>query len=420
MREFRKISTESIEQYMHIYLNAYPAYKTLDQEGREGYRKKVLTDMRQDRDVDFIGLFEEETLLAIMKVVYFSMNVYGKKLKANGLMSLAVHPLYKKQKIAYDMVQYFETYSKEKGVNILALLPFDISFYRNMGYGLGGKMDQYHIYTKNLNKYPEQSCLSFVHIGQRQEILDCHARICQETHGMFDKFDEEKRAILEDYETNYIGYYENGLLSSYAGYRFESSHKDNYTQTRIVVDELVYKKAEQVQAILGFFRNQADLAQTIVLNSGDQDFYHLIHNPQNVDKGYIPFGYLKTNVSAMANMYKIQDIGDFISSTSHRRFPPSNLVLKIKAYNEITKKVEETRVEFIQTEARSSSWTLTDKKEDLILWAKKGDLSALLLNSLSLSSMVGLGIGEISDPKYLNELDALFYYPQRPYTNSDY
>lgn len=421
MLTFRNLTTEDLDQYMTIYLNAYPAYKTLDQEGKDHYRNRIYRDMTQDGDVDFVGLFDGDQLMALMKVVFFSMNIYGKMQRATGLMSLAVHPLHKKKGMAFRMVKYFEEYSQKKGANVLALLPFNISFYRQMGYGLGARMDEYHLPTKNLPKARDLSHLAFIPQEAKEEILSCHTAFAQKTHGMFQKFDEEKRALREDTESLHIGYYKDGSLSSYASYHIESTHETNYTQTRIVVDELIYQNPLELRALLGYFANQADLAQDIVLRSGQGDFYHLLEDPQDLSLHYIPYGYLQTNVSAMANMYKIQDIGQFVEDNSHRTFPYANLVMAIEAFNEITKEKEVCKIEFKGDHGKGqSSWQVTDKAPQVTLSGNKGDISAFLLNSISLSSLVELGIGSLDKEEYLEKLDRLFYYHQRPYSNSDY
>ena len=75
-REIRPIGPEVVEQYLEVYLNAYPAFKSLDDECRQFYREKTIFDMTNDKEVDFIGMFDGEKLIATMKLVNFQMNVY--------------------------------------------------------------------------------------------------------------------------------------------------------------------------------------------------------------------------------------------------------------------------------------------------------------------------------------------------------
>ena len=87
------VTEADIEAYLDIYLNSYPAYKTLDEECRAHYRSKHLTELREDTQTRTMGLFEGGTLIATMKLILFSMNFFGVMQPACGVMALEVHPL---------------------------------------------------------------------------------------------------------------------------------------------------------------------------------------------------------------------------------------------------------------------------------------------------------------------------------------
>lgn len=148
----RPLTEADIEAYLDIYLNSYPAYKSLDEECRQHYRDKHRLELREDRQVQTVGLFAGGTLLATMKLIRFSMNFFGKMQPACGLMALEVHPLHKKKGVALEMVRYFEDYARRIGALLTLLLPFQIGFYRRMGYGFAGKLYEYHLPTAALPK----------------------------------------------------------------------------------------------------------------------------------------------------------------------------------------------------------------------------------------------------------------------------
>ena len=89
----RPLTEADVEPYLDIYLNSYPAYKTLDEECRAHYREKHLTELREDTQTRTMGLFEDGVLIATMKLILFSMNIFGVMQPACGLMALEVHPL---------------------------------------------------------------------------------------------------------------------------------------------------------------------------------------------------------------------------------------------------------------------------------------------------------------------------------------
>ena len=63
-RTIRPLTQQDLEAYLDIYLNAYPAYKTLDEACREHYREKHRLELREDRQVQTVGLFEGDVLIA--------------------------------------------------------------------------------------------------------------------------------------------------------------------------------------------------------------------------------------------------------------------------------------------------------------------------------------------------------------------
>ena len=120
--DIRPLTEEDIEAYLDIYLNSYPAYKALDAECRAHYRAKHLTELREDTQTRTVGLFEDGTLIATMKLILFSMNFFGRMQPACGLMALEVHPLHKKKGAALAMVRYFEDYARQNGALLTLLL----------------------------------------------------------------------------------------------------------------------------------------------------------------------------------------------------------------------------------------------------------------------------------------------------------
>ena len=327
-RTIRPLTQQDLEAYLDIYLNAYPAYKTLDEACREHYREKHRLELREDRQVQTVGLFEGDVLIATMKLILFSMNCFGRMQTACGLMALEVHPLHKKQGAALEMIRYFEDYARRHGALLTLLLPFQISFYRRMGYGFAGKLYEYHLPTAVLPK-PDGEARRHLRLLQPEDfdrVLACHSRFAAQNHGMVEKFEEEVRAARTDVQVRRIGYCaEDGTLRGYVAYRFESASDTNYTRNRLSVEELVYDDGVVLRALLGALKLQEDLAQTVLLRTGEEDFHHLLEDPQDVSGNYIDYGFLQTNVSAIGTMFKILDPAAFVTATAYRALPQGTL-----------------------------------------------------------------------------------------------
>ena len=419
-REIRLLTPANIEDYLTIYLNAYPAYKDVGQAGREKYRPRILSSMQNDKDVHFYGLFEDGRLIATMKLIDFSLNLFGRMQPACGLMALGVHPLYKKNRAALEMVKFFEKYAAGQGAALAMLLPFRMDFYRQMGYGYGTKLDEYRLPTLSLPKAEKEEIakLRFLGTADVPAMLACHSAFAAKNHGMAAKFSDEIRSLAEDDQSRQVAYFEDGRMLGYVSYTTVCESAVNYTQNRMEVSELVYLNGRVLRCLLGYLRNQSDLAQTVVLRSGEADFYHLLPSAQDISENYIDFGFLQTNVAAVGTMYKIVDPQKFVRATAYRRFPAASLTVRFIYENEL----EHTNGSLCVRFSPEGLWKLAaeDATCDVTVTSTLATLSSLLMGSLSFSALVRLGGLSLSEPKYEETLDELFYCRQKPWTNTDY
>lgn len=428
-REIKLITPEYVEEYLTIYLNAYPAYKDIGNAGRDKYRPKVLMSMENDKHIHFYGLFEGERLIATMKLIDFSVNFFGKMQPATGLMALGVHPLHKKNKAALEMVKFFEDYAKGKPSSVAMLLPFRMDFYRKMGYGCGSKLEEYRLPTESLPKTDREKIdnLRFLSAEDIPEMLKCHSAFAAKNHGMAEKFEDEIRAMEEDTSTRRIGYFRNGTLLGYVAYTLVCESDVNYTLNRMEVNELVYTDGHVLNCLLGYLRNQSDLAQTVVIRTGEADFYHILPSCQDTSGNYIDFGFLQTNVSAIGTMYKITDPAAFVRSTEYRRFPSADLTVCFTYEDELNHSTDKICLRFDEKgqwtvlEGSAASGAGNDAENACIqIHCDLSTLSSLFMGSCGFAALTRLGSISIDQPQYIDILDRLFYCSQRPWTNTDY
>lgn len=483
-REIRPLTQQDIEAYLDIYLNSYPAYKSLDAECRQHYREKHQLELREDREVQTVGLFEDGILIATMKLVSFSMNFFGKMQPACGLMALEVHPLHKKKGAALEMVRYFEAYAKENGALLTLLLPFKIGFYRQMGYGFAGKLYEYHLPTAVLPKMEDRARqhLRLMQPEDFDEALACYNHFAARNHGMVKKFEEEVRGSQDDIQVRRIGYYADAAaanactdgaavadgacraceaaqadtdrrdgqprLRGYVAYRFESASETNYTQNRLSVEELIYDSGEVLRALLGALKMQEDLAQTVILRTGEENFHHLLSDPQDISKNYIDFGFLQTNVSAVGTMFKIVEPEAFIQKTDYRVFPSGSLTAEFCYFDEMRYAEQKIRIRFAEgrwsfTEAGRTAGEdeknaagvkdleTVEEPVDITVHCSQGEFTSLLMGSADLGALVRLGAvsvhaGNAGGGRNAEQADAvrmltqMLYCSQKPWLNADY
>ena len=424
-REIKLITPEHIEDYLTIYLNSYPAYKNTGEEGRNKYRPLILHSMAKDKHIHFYGLFEDGQLIAQMKLIDFDMNAFGKMVKATGLMALGVHPMYKKRGAARDMVRFFEKYTEESGAIVSMLLPFRMDFYRNMGYGYGSKMEEYIIPAISLPAADKEDMKNVTFINSDEKatamILECYSKFAADYHGMCQKFENEIDDYYGDTDTHRVGYFEGKELMGYVTYDINCMSDTNYTLNRLEVKELVYLNQKALKVLLGFLRNQSDLCQTVVIRTGEPDFYHILPSAQNVSGNYTDFGFLETNTSSVGTMYKITDPAKFVMETPHRKFIPFDLTVRFEYYNELEHCNDAFGVKFT-TEGKWELYGDVTKEElfDVTVKCNLADLSSLLMGSADFAALHRLGAVTLSKEGYADILDLLLHVSQKPWTNTDY
>ena len=418
MLEIRELKPTDIDQYVDNYLNAYPAFKALDDTCREEHKQRNLRNM-QLPDVDYIGLFDGSVLVASMKLVHFQMNLYGTMVPALGLMSLAVHPLQKKKGHALKMMKYYEAKAAEAGESVAPLLPFNITFYRMMGYGLGSKRARYHLPTGNLPKHELTRELRFLGKDDFDAMIACYDIAAEKTHGMIRKTCEELGDMRADTVTRRLGAYDKENMTGYMAYHFEEASDNNFTQNRIVVDEMIYHDSETLLNFLGYLRRQADLVQSVVLTSGEENFYHILSDPQDVSMEYLPYGYLQVSREFIGYMYKIVDYPEFFKATANRPTGKEQMIVRIEYMDEFAK---EGRVISLCVGGENGGWRLAleDQTPDITLKCNESNLNAWLMNGARLMALVEIGAIQADDADAARRLDSILYYSQKPYSNTDF
>lgn len=416
----RKLTPADIPGYMDIYLNAYPAGKDLSEECYDKYAARHSQSMEEFDHVTYYGLFEGEQMAAAMKLIDFDMNLYGRMCKATGLMALGVHPLHKKKGLAREMVEFFETYTKASGATVAMLLPFRMDFYRKLGYGCGTKMEEYHIPTSQLPKADPSIMgnLRYMGTGDIDKVLACHKAFVHKNHGQLYKFEEEVRDMKGDDEVRRIGYFENDELKGYAAFTFVNTSDCNYTLNLMDVKELIYDDEKVLRTLLGGLRMQEDLAQSVIIRTGEPDFYHLLASPQDVSGNYIDFGFLQTNISAVGTMYKIVDIKGFMDDADNRIFPPVDFSAEFEIYDELKHEEENFVLTF-----EGGRWfyeEIGERETATRIRMKLSDFSSLMMGSAEFGGLARLGVAETNNPGRTRLLDYLFHAEQKPFTNTDY
>ncbi|HZK33669.1 MAG TPA: GNAT family N-acetyltransferase [Tissierellaceae bacterium] len=415
MREIRKLNKDNIDDYTDIAYNAYPSFKNLEKDALNEYKKGIEETLKDDPDVTFYGMFEGEKLIAVMRLFDFKMNCFGKIVDVSGVGFLGVHLMHKKEKAAKEMMEYYEDFYKKKKIPIGTLLPFRPDFYKKMGYGIGTKMNQYRLPPSRIPAYYGESDLRYIK-NDFQNLLDCHKRVVEQSHGMIMKINDEIKDLKNNPYNKIVGNYnEKGKINGYIVFKFKNAKEGNYTINHIYVKELVYENIDVLKKLLGFLRKQEDQVHLVIFNTMDEDFHYLFANPLNDSLNYIPYGYMESNTQGVGAMYKIFDVNQAFKQLSHRNYNNSNINVRFLIEDEMAKEEAEVIVSFVDGVAN-----LHSEEFDVTMKIKASYFSSLFLGCTSVKGLYKLGLLEIDNKEFLDDLDLLFYYNQKPVCYTDF
>ena len=155
----------------------------------------------------------------------------------------------------------------------------------------------------------------------------------------------------------------------------------------------------------------------MILRTGEEDFHHLLDDPQDVSKNYIDYGFLQTNVSAVGTMFKRVDGETFVGKTAYRPFPAGDLTAAFRFRDEMTGCEKQLRIAFAD-----GRWAVAaaGSTANVTVTCRQGDLASLLMGSCELEAMLRLGAVTVDDNAKAQELAHLLHCGQRPWLNSDY
>lgn len=415
MREIRELNESHIDEYTDIAYNAYPSFKQLEKKAMDDYKRITIDTMKYDNDVVFYGLFEDEKLIAVMRLFDFKMNCFGKIIPVSGIGFLGVHLMHKKEKAAKAMIEFYEDIYKKKNIPIGMLLPFRPDFYKNMGYGIGTKVSQYRLPPNRIPAYYGNSNLRYIE-DDFENLLDCHRRVTEKTHGMIMKIKDEIRDLKNDpYNKIIANYNEKGVIDGYIVFQFQNGKEGNYTINNIYVKELVYESTEVLMKLLGFLRKQDDQVKLIIFNTMDEDFHYLFDNPLNDSLNYIPHGYIESNTQAVGAMYKVLDVKRAFEQINHRNYNNANIKMRFVIDDELSKEEFEAVVNIVNGNLDTESTEF-----DATIKMKTSDFSSLLLGCTSIKGLYGLGLLKLDNEYMLDDIDRAFYYNQKPVCYTDF
>lgn len=299
---------EDFTAFTNLSQRCYPGMKLDSAEDKDRYtehRKK----MAQKEEIHNIGLYEGKKLIGAYIAYDHVMNVYGTKVPAAGIGTVAVDLPDKKQGLAKQIVQRFLSDAREDGKIVTHLYPFHPSFYKRMGFGLGPRLSTYHFHPSQLPEYKETLFIEELEVNHKEEVQDCYHTWAARTHGATE-IPEYGFSFLEKEHLHTFGVRKDGVLEGYLTFEFKSGK--HFLQNDLHVTNFFYTTKEAYRTLVQFLHNQKDQVRSVYFPTFDQDFAHILSDPVHLDEKLIFSIYHKVSEEGKGLMYRIVDIPAFL------------------------------------------------------------------------------------------------------------
>ena len=415
MSEIRLLSAPDFQALAHIWSTAYPGAKLLSQQDRERFRDRALGLHEEDPTSNFYGLFRDGRLLGIMCFHDFHMSFLGAQIPAGGVGQVAVDLVHKKEHVAKEMMGFFLRHYRGLGTPLVALYPFRPDFYRAMGFGYGPKMSQYRFPPAALPRGPSKAGVRYLGPADQEAIVACYDRVAARTHGMMFKTGREMRGLFRNEQNQIVGVEQEGRLQGYLVYTFEQG--DTFITNDMHIREWIYETPEALSELLTFLHSQADQIRDVIVDTQDEDFYHLLLDPRDGSGKLIPSVYHQSNAQGVGLMYRLVDVPGMFDRLAGHDFGGQSLALRLAVEDSfLPENAGSLLLRFQDGHLRR----LDDDEHDVEVSLPIEDLSSLLAGTVAFRALYRYGRARISDPDYVEQVTRTFHVEQKPVCMTDF
>ncbi len=410
MTRIKKIPRKDYGIFVDIVANAYPGMQINTREEKERSKRMLLGAVSRPGTYHF-GAYQKDTLVGVMALYDFKMNMAGSTIPVGGIGLVAVDLLHKKEKICRDMVTYFINRYHRQKVRMLALYPFRPDFYKKMGFGYGALLNQYSIRPGDLPQTHGKAHVRFLHKRDTRSIKACYGRFLRQRHGMMTDRETKWQYLFNNPKTKIVGFKDGRILSGYIIFTFRKAHETNWIKNDIVIREFIYESREAFSGLIAFLRSQSDQINRIIYGTQDEYFHHILQDIRSgSDNLLLPLAH-ETNSQGIGVMYRVIDIPDIFRDLAAHRFGVVSLNLKITVTDS-----------FYPANAGSTVVCFTDgrpsvskgKRHDAEIIVDISDFSSLITGAVDFRHLYRFGLAEISDEQYIQHVDQLFRIDEKP------
>jgi predicted acetyltransferase len=406
-RLIKKLSDDDIDTFINIYVNAYPGAITPSFSKEKKKEEWIKTNNKPN--INLYGCFQDDKLVGGMILYDFEMNLYSKHImKSGGIGEVCVDLLYKKEHVSKDLMEFAHNYYYDRGYCLTCLYPFRPDFYAKMGYGIGQKMSQYRFEPKALPTTSKQNVF-YLSPSDSTAVFEFFNRYASSTHGMILRSKENFEPMLKSGRT--LGYWENESLLGYLFFRFKKVQGGTWLQNDIQILELVYESPEALRGLLTFLATQQDQINKVIYNTFDSSFQHLLIEPRS--KPNIFHIFQESNLQGVGIMYRVINTSKFFRLLKDHNFGHQTVKLRITINDSF---LPENNGSIVVHFTEGKPIVLEEDKYEVEIRINIDHFSSLVMGAINFKKLYKYGLVKITNPVYLETVNALFLTESPPVT----
>lgn len=403
------IPNDELDTFVNIVAVAYPGIKLVNPEEKQKFKERLRTGLEQDPTTHLYGLYRDGKMLGGMRLFDFKMNVYGQQLLAGGVGLVAVDLLHKKEHVAKELLSFFLRHYHEQGAALTTLYPFRPDFYRKMGFGYGTKLNQYRIKPASFPRGRKDN-LAYMRPDDAPQLLQCYTRYFERTHGMITRAPFLYQQLLSNPEVQVVGCRRDGEVRGYVSFGFKPAKADQFLSNDLLIHELVYEDHEALGELMTFLHSQADQINTILVNTQDETFHHLLWDPRNGSDNVVNL-YHETNVQGVGIMYRVIDTLRVFEMLPEHNWGDQTCIVKLTVDDSFYPPNDRgTTIRFESGRAQVSGTETAEVEVRLGV----ADWSSLLMGAVSFRQLHSYGLARISDAAYIETINRIFATADKP------
>lgn len=404
----RFLKQQDFSNLMLLIRQGFPNRTLIEESSRE---KEILEILAGKTSEKFIGVCDEnDSIFSALEIYDFEICFREKVFKFGGLGRVVTGLVDKKQGFARELIKYAFSYFQKNDYLFCGLFPFNIEYYRKMGFGYGAEN---YVFSIRPNTFVNGEItglrnLSKDDLNSLDNYYESYAKNC---HGMLRNHRLDTQRFSDC--TGIIVHESNGKIDGYLCYEIEKSWFDGAYSRDLVISEFIVSSKEAQLSFSSFFFAQQDQFNRVRLHVQDPWIYFLSNDSDSGENKAYSNGIQEYGHYCGGIVYRIIDEKEYIQralSVDNKIDFEFTLLLELFDNRDESEKVQY----FVRISPHELSVIDSRVKADCFLSMSKADFASWSFGVVSLTELIKTLRADLNLLEYEDVLQKIFGYKNKP------